>query len=687
VSDLVVGTAFTATGDTVTKALKTQAKAADSFGARLKDAFQKASKESSIFKSVLSANLVSSAITKGFNVIQNQARETVSSYIDFDTAITMAAAKFPDKIKRGTKEFEELGFAAREVGRLTTFSASQAAEGYDALAGAGFDAKQSIAAMTPLVQFATATNVDLATATGITADAMGAFGLKVKDATLLTKNLTAVGDAFAFVTTTQKVSMEELSETVKMGGPAFVGAGQSMEHFMAMAGMLAGTGLKGSIAGTALKAAMLKLSSPTKAATDTLKKLGVQTRDDAGNMLKFGDIMAQISERTRDMGTGMRSEMLTKIFGMESISGVISLVELGGEKIRSYENELIGASGRAAEMTNEIKQTLGNRLKDLGSTLEELGFKFIEAFVTDGKDAIGTAIDAINNFDVKPIVEGAKSVLSAFKWLIKFLKDHTGTLKVIAAMWISWKVGMAAISFVKIIAGLRSVTTAALTAKAATSGVGVTGGVAGAGVAAAPQAAGGKIGAGAVMPVAMAAQAGYMVGNFIEETWLNPMREYGQKMEVELGNLVYRLSSKDFTKMSSEDLAANMQKVRATMANMPGPLNSLESGVQQVGNDIVRSSAKIAEFFGFLSEEQATQIVESNKGPVQKQQEQLEQLAQMYQEMALAIAKAKIQIETASKQASTEINVNVANAPAGTTVDAKSTGSPPKVNQSKAGKT
>jgi TP901 family phage tail tape measure protein len=687
VSDLVVGTAFTATGDTVTKSLKTQAKAADSFGARLKDAFQKASKESSIFKSVLSANLVSSAITKGFNVIQNQARETVSSYIDFDTAITMAAAKFPEKIKRGTKEFEDLGFAAREVGRLTTFSASQAAEGYNALAGAGFSAKQSIAAMLPLVNFATASNTDLASATSVVADALGSFNMRSEDATILTENLSRISDAYSFVTTTAKVSLEELSETVKMGGSAFVSSGQSMEEFIALSGLLAKSGLRGSMAGTALTTSVLRLAAPSGQAKDALRKIGVETRNSEGGMRKYRDIMADISDKTKEMGSGVRAELLSKIFGMEAIKGVTPLLNMGRDAMAAYVDEVMEAAGKSDEMTKEIKQTLGNRLADLGSTLEELGFKFIDAFVNDGKDAIGTAIDAINNFDVKPIVEGAKSVLSAFKWLIKFLKDHTGTLKVIAAMWISWKVGMAAISFVKIIAGLRSVTTAALTAKAATSGVGVTGGVAGAGVAAAPQAAGGKIGAGAVMPVAMAAQAGYMVGNFIEETWLNPMREYGQKMEVELGNLVYRLSSKDFTKMSSEDLAANMQKVRATMANMPGPLNSLESGVQQVGNDIVRSSAKIAEFFGFLSEEQATQIVESNKGPVQKQQEQLEQLAQMYQEMALAIAKAKIQIEQASKQASTEINVNVANAPAGTTVDAKGTGSPPKVNQSKAGKT
>ena len=49
---------------------------------------------------------------------------------------------------------DDMVAAAEEVGRVTTFSARDAAESYFFLASAGLDAKQSIAALPAVAQFA-----------------------------------------------------------------------------------------------------------------------------------------------------------------------------------------------------------------------------------------------------------------------------------------------------------------------------------------------------------------------------------------------------------------------------------------------------------------------------------------------------------------------------------------------------
>lgn len=703
-SDLVVSTAFTATGDQVSPLLKKQAKAAETFGSALSAAFKKVGKESSVFGAMLKANVVGSAITAGFSKIKSLAGSTIDAYMDFDTSITMAASKFPEKIKRGSAAFEMLANEARRVGKETTFSASQAAQGYDALAGAGFNVEQSIAAMTPLVQFATAANSDLATSTTVVADALGAFNFKSKDASVLAQNMTRLTDSLVFVTSTQKTTVEELSEAITAGGSAFTGAGQSMESYIALVGDLAGAGFKGSMAGTALRGGMLKIAAPTAQASAALKKMHVETKDASGNMRAFTDILSDMSVATKDMGSGEKTELLQKIFGTESIAGMVALLNMGGDKLKDYESNLRGAAGKSEEMSKEIKQTLGNRMADLGSTVEEFGFKIIKAFEKDGKDAIAQAIDSINKFDPKPIVEAVKGLIEAFKWLFGFIRDHEQTVKTLIASWVLFKATMGAISFgkqVKEIAGVvlkwQAVTVAAEEATAAQTAASAAGG-AGGGVGGVAGAAGlkgfltqdvAKAGAATnVGAVAASLSVGLAIGGFIEDEFLDPLRKAGEELELQTGNMIAKMSMQDVSAMTAQDLFKNMEDVKAQLAkeeNTPA-ISSLEGAVSQVNSGIMGVSAAVGNFLGFFSDEQAQAIVNANQGPIDVQRAHVEQLTELYRQMALAVRQANIDIQSAANDVKTEINVNVANAPAGTTVDTKGSSGAPKVNQSQAGR-
>jgi TP901 family phage tail tape measure protein len=71
---------------------------------------------------------------------------------------------------------------AKELGRTTSFSSTEAAEGMENLASAGFDAKEIYAAMPGLLSLAATDNIELASAAEIAAAAINGFGLEAGDA-------------------------------------------------------------------------------------------------------------------------------------------------------------------------------------------------------------------------------------------------------------------------------------------------------------------------------------------------------------------------------------------------------------------------------------------------------------------------------------------------------------------------
>jgi TP901 family phage tail tape measure protein len=681
---LVVETAFTACQDQVTAQLKMQAKAASNFGKRAKLAFQQATKQSSIFRSMLGANLLSRAITGATSAMTRGVRTLVEEFVSFDDAIGQAAAKMPERLKRGTEAFKELETAAREVGKQTKFSATEAAEGLNFLAMAGFNAEQSIAVLPQVTDLATASSMDLGRATDIATDALGAFGLMTKDTTQLTTNLARVNDVFAATVTSANVDMEMLFESMKDGGPALTAAGQSIETFAALVGKMGSAGIKGGKAGMTLKNIMLQLAGPTAGAQKALDKLGVEISDADGNMRDIIDILGDYRKATADMGSVQRDATTDLIFGRRAISGVNILLQEGEDELKAYRDQLENAGGAAGEMAKEIEQSLGNKLLALKSAAIELGFQLLESFKGEGKEGIDALIEAVRNFDMKPIIEGTKTLVDTMRWLFRLVRDNFNTIKVLVAGIVAFKVALGAINFVKAITGFQKL-------GAAVGGVGAPGapGVPKPGVPGAPP---GKITPGGAVPGAVAALSlGAMVGTIFEENFLGPLRKAGETTKVQLGNLILQMEgigrgAKKIDEMSVEEMFESQKKIALAIKNAESPVSSIEDAAAQLGSGAMGVATSLQEFFGLITEEEARRIDEMNKGPVQMQQEQMERLIQLYMEMAQAIVAAKAKIDASAKAATTEINVNVGNAPPNTTVEAKGE-TAPKVNQKKAGKT
>jgi len=390
------------------------------------------------FKKAFGAGIAIAGIA-GFTLV---AQDAIKTGLEFEQTVVNAAAKFPGAIRPGTKEFEALEAAARDVGATTEFTAAEAASGLNFLAMAGMNAEQSVAALPKVVDLATAAQTDLATATDIATDTLGAMGLATKDASQLSMNLARVNDVLAKTVTTSNTDMIQLFETIKQGGPVATSAGASIEQFSALAGVLANAGIKGGDAGTTLKNVFLRLAAATPQAAKQLKKLGVRTQDSSGNMRDIIDILDDLDKSTRRLGSAEKAAALNQIFGKIPIAGVNILLKEGADSMREYQKQLENASGSAFDMASLMRSTTLGAFKTMKSATEGLSitlYKQLQPSILSSVQAITKIIRSINSF-----IETHPGVIKA---IISIAKIATPVLALAAAIAVV-NIALAAMNFI-----------------------------------------------------------------------------------------------------------------------------------------------------------------------------------------------------------------------------------------------
>ncbi len=411
---LVIKTVFTASD----KAIKPMRKLSNRF-----EKLTSKMRKSSLGLGKLMGGIIGSRlIIGGLNAIKRGIGEVTNQFIGFDKAITAAGAKFGDAFKRGTKGAEKLRKTARGIGAETEFTATQAAEGLDFLALAGFNAAQSMSLLPGVVDLATATQTDLARSSDIASDSLGAFNLMTKDSVQLQKNLSRVMDVMAKTTTTANTDMNMMFESVKKGAPTFTDAGQSVETFAAFVGKLADAGIKGTDSGTALRNMMLSLAGPTGEARSQLNRLGVETTDSNGNFRDAIDIIADLENGLKGYGSAQRAAALKAIFGKRTVTSMNIILSKGSEELRKYREKLLNSQGASKELAEEMRQSLGVQLEKIKSGLIEVGFKFFDVFgktIQKSIKFISKLVDRLNKF----LKINKKIIKGGFGKFLKFIKN------------------------------------------------------------------------------------------------------------------------------------------------------------------------------------------------------------------------------------------------------------------------
>ena len=432
--DKKVNTRFTAK-DGITKRFGIMARASARFGKKAISAFRGVNRQASKFRGITSGFLKAQVIGKGFGLLTRGISSVTTGFIAFDKAALGATVRFKD-IGPGADNFQaklkEVEASARAAGAATEFTAAQSAEALDFLAKAGFTSVEAMGALGAMINLATASGEDFAQVADMSSDLLGAFGLNAKDTTQKITNLNRVNDVLVKTANSANVTIEDMFETMKVAGPIAKTLGIEIEEVAALTGIMGNAGIKATMAGTALKNSFLNLSTQSPKVVKMLRDIGVEVDDGTGNMRKFTDILGDVGAATKEFGSLKVAKVLDTLFGKRAIAGASGLIENIAD-VREFEKTLLNA-GMTAKQTAEIMRTsIDAKLKALGSSATEAGFKILNAFRVDGKSGIDALTESIRSMDMEPFIESLKVVFGMLSGIAKFTFEFASGLGIVAA--------------------------------------------------------------------------------------------------------------------------------------------------------------------------------------------------------------------------------------------------------------
>ena len=288
------------------------------------------------------------------------------------------------------EEFEQLKAQAMQLGADTSFSASQAAEGMENLAAAGFTTSEIMNAMPGLLNLAAASGEDLASSSDIAASTLRGFGLAAYDAA-------HVADVLAANANRTNSSVADTGEAMKYIAPLARAAGLSLEETAAAIGIMANAGVNGSQAGTSLRGALSRLSKPTKDMSEAMDELGISFYDSNGKMKSLTEQVGMLRQATEGMTDEQKNNYLVTLYGQEALSGMLALINEGEGSLGELTNAYKNCDGAAQKAAETMQDNLSGALEQLGGSAQTLGLAFYNSVADNLKNAAKTATESINN--------------------------------------------------------------------------------------------------------------------------------------------------------------------------------------------------------------------------------------------------------------------------------------------------
>jgi TP901 family phage tail tape measure protein len=262
------------------------------------------------------------------------------------------------------KGLEPLSAQARELGANTVFGASEAAAGMENLASAGFGVNEIIGAMPGLLNLAAVSGGDIAASAEQAAGAYRAFGMTNAS------EMTHIADVFARAAADTNAEAADMGEALNYVAPVAHGLGISMEETAAAIGVMSDANIKGSQAGTTLRGALSRLTKPSKAMTEVMKEYGLSFYDAEGNMLPLQDQLGMMKEKFAGLTQEQKAHAMTTLFGQNSVSGMLALVDRGPEAFGKLTKSLENSDGASAKMAEEMNDNLAGKVKSMKSAME-----------------------------------------------------------------------------------------------------------------------------------------------------------------------------------------------------------------------------------------------------------------------------------------------------------------------------
>lgn len=294
-------------------------------------------------------------------------KDTIDTYKGFEAAMSQVEA-----ISGATgSEMVKLTNKAKEMGATTKFTASESAEAFNYMAMAGWKTEDMLGGIEGILNLAAASGESLGTTSDIVTDALTAFGMKASEAGHF-------ADVMAVAASNSNTNVSLMGETFKYAGAMAGTLKYSIEDVALATGLMANTGVKGSMAGTALNSIFTRLSTNTNGATDALKKLGVEFYNSDKTARPLKEVMDDLRAATEDFKPAQKSMIANTIAGTYAQKGLIAILNASTEDYEKLSKAVNNADGAAANMAEIMMDNLQGSIKILQSAVDGVKLSFGE---------------------------------------------------------------------------------------------------------------------------------------------------------------------------------------------------------------------------------------------------------------------------------------------------------------------
>lgn len=277
------------------------------------------------------------------------------------------------------KDLDELSEKARELGSATSFSATEAAEGLEYMALAGWDNKQMMEGLEPVLHLAEAGSIDLGRASDLVTDSMASMGIEVQD-------LSGYLDKVAETSANANTDVDALMEAFVIAGGTLESFNVPLEESSALLGVMADRGLKGSEAGQALNVIMARIGDTSGTAGKKLKEMGIDVYDSEGNFRGMETVLKEVEVSMADMNEEQRADAKLKIAGLNHGKNFDKMMGGLGDGYDELKDKVANSNGSLKEMRDIMKDNLQGAMENLSSAGEEIMISLGTALLPVVKD-------------------------------------------------------------------------------------------------------------------------------------------------------------------------------------------------------------------------------------------------------------------------------------------------------------
>lgn len=362
----------------------------------LDSAMEKTGQGFTVFKGVV-ANLVTDGIRLLIDGLKEAAGYAIRTGMDFEAGMSQVKAISGAT----TEEMELLTEEAMRVGESTKFSASEAADGLNYMAMAGWKSEDMLAGLEGMANLAASANTDLATASDIVTDTLTAMGYAAGDSAKL-------ADVMAAAASNANTNVEMMGYTFKYAAPVAGSLGYNMEDLAVATGLMANAGIKGEQAGTTLRAGLTNLVSPAKSAADAMAQYGINVKNADGTVKPLSETMELLRKKLGELPEAEQAAAASAIFGKEAMSGWLAVINSSDEDFAKLNSAIYNSEGAAKQMAATMQDNLKGDIEELGGAVDTIAIKIQDKF----SGAMREGVQAIHSF-----VTGSASMSETFSRL------------------------------------------------------------------------------------------------------------------------------------------------------------------------------------------------------------------------------------------------------------------------------